>query len=75
MVGIIYRSPSQNNFLEIVNKNFPAVDTDAKETYILGHFNINMYENKKYIVHENKFAQNLHLLMPKSMISFVKCKA
>ena len=53
MVGIIYRSPSQNNFLEILNENFPSFDTDAKETHILGDFNINMYENNKYIVHEN----------------------
>ena len=29
------------------------MDTDAKETYILGDFNINMYENNKYIFHEN----------------------
>ena len=53
MVGIIYRSPSQNNFLEILNKNSPSIDTDAKETDILDQFNINMYENYKYIVHEN----------------------
>ena len=52
MVGIIYRSHSQNNFLEILNKNFPSIDTYAKETFILGNFNINMYENN-YIVHEN----------------------
>ena len=52
MVGIIYISPSQNNFLEILNKNFPSFDTDAKETYILGDFNINKYQNNKYIVHE-----------------------
>ena len=51
-VGIICRLPFQNNFLEILNKNFPSIDTDAKETYILRDFNINMYENK-YIVHEN----------------------
>ena len=47
VVGIIYRSPSQNKFLETPNKNFPSIDTDAKETYILGDFNINMYENDK----------------------------
>ena len=55
VVGIIYRSHTQNNFLEILNKNFPSIDTDAKETYILGNFNINMYENN-YIVHENNTA-------------------
>ena len=53
MVGIICRSPSQNSFLEILNKNFPSIDTHAKETYILGDFTINMYGNNKYIVLEN----------------------
>ena len=53
VVRIIYRSSSQKNFLEILHKNFPSTDTDAKETYILGDFNINVYENNKYIVHEN----------------------
>ena len=55
MVGIINRSPSQNSFLEILNKNFPCIDTDAKEIYI-GDFDINMYENNKYTVHENNTA-------------------
>ena len=32
---------------------YPYIDTDVKETYILGDFNINMCENNKYIVHEN----------------------
>ena len=53
LVEIIYRSPSQDSSLEILCKNFPSIDTDTKETYILGDFNINMYENNKYIVHEN----------------------
>ena len=33
VVRIIYRSPSQNNFLKIRNKSFPSIDTDAKKTY------------------------------------------
>ena len=49
----IYRSPAQNNFLETLKKYFPAIDKNVKETYVLGDFNINMYENKKYVVHEN----------------------
>ena len=53
MVGIIYRLPSQNNFLEILNKSVPSIDTDVKKTYILGDFNINMYESNKYIFCEN----------------------
>ena len=53
VVGIIYRLPSQNNFLEILNKSVPSIDTDVKKTYILGDFNINMYESNKYIFCEN----------------------
>ena len=53
VIGIIYRSHWQTNFLENLNKNFPSIDTDTKETYILGDFNKNIYENSKYIVHEN----------------------
>ena len=52
-VGITDRLPYQINFLIILNKVLPSIDTDAKETYILGDFNMNMYENNKYIVHEN----------------------
>ena len=33
---------------------YPSIDTDVKETYILGDFNINMYENNKCIVLEKK---------------------
>ena len=32
VVGIIYSSPSQYNFPEILNENFPSIDKDAKET-------------------------------------------
>ena len=53
LVGIIYRSPNQNSFLELLSKNFPSIDKDKKETYILGNFDINIYENNKYKVHEN----------------------
>ena len=35
MVGIIYRLPSQNNFLEILNKSIPSIDTDVKKSYIV----------------------------------------
>ena len=48
-VGIVYRSPSQTNFLESINENFYKLDTINKETYTLGDFNINLYLNNKYI--------------------------
>ena len=60
VVGIIYRSSSQKNFLEILHKNFLSTNTDAKETYSLGDFNINVHENNKYIVHENNTVCTKH---------------
>ena len=50
IVGIIYRPPNQSNFLEIINANFEKLDADIKELYILGHFNINMCQNNKYVI-------------------------
>ena len=54
IVGIIYRPPNQSNFLEIINTNFDKLDINSKESHILGDFNINMYQNNKYIVHNDK---------------------
>ena len=42
IVGINYR-PNQSNLLEVINANFDKLDTDMKESYIFGDFNINMY--------------------------------
>ena len=52
-VEIMYRPPSQTNFLEILNMTFEKVDVDKKEIYILGDFNINMYHNNRYIVRDD----------------------
>ena len=52
-VSIMYRPPSQTNFLEILNMTFEKVDVDKKEIYILGDFNINMYHNNRYIVRDD----------------------
>ena len=53
IVGIIHRLPNQSNFLEIIKANFDKQDTNTKESYILGDFNINIYQNNKYIVHND----------------------
>ena len=41
-VGIFYRPPSQNNFLDILCEDFLKLDVLNKEYYILGDFNINL---------------------------------
>ena len=51
-VGIMYRPPSQTNFLEILNMTFEKVDIGKNEIYILDDFNINMYHNSRYIARD-----------------------
>ena len=46
-VEIMYRPPSQTNFLEILNMTLEKIDIDKKEIYILGDFNVNMYHNNR----------------------------
>ena len=49
-VGTIYRPPSQNNFLEVLNDNMNKIDSINNETYIFGDFNINFCLNDFYIL-------------------------
>ena len=47
-VGIIYRPPNKNNFLQTLNKDFAKLDTLKKELSILCDFNINLYQNQNH---------------------------
>ena len=47
-VGIIYRPPNQNTFLQTLNGNFAKLDTLKKELYILSHFSIKMCQNQNH---------------------------
>ena len=53
-VGIFYRPPDQNDFLEIISHDFSKLSTDKKEIYILGDININTVINGKSIFGKNK---------------------
>ena len=53
IVRIIYRPPSQSEFLEIINTQFNKLDINNNEIYILGDFNINLYLNNSYIFLKN----------------------
>ena len=53
-IGIFYRPPNVNNFLEILSNDFTKVDIRKKEIYILGDFNINLLQNGKFILKENQ---------------------
>ena len=58
VVRIIYRPPSQSEFLEIINTHFSKLDTNNNEIYILGDFNINLYLNNSYIFLKNNLLQS-----------------
>ena len=58
VVGIIYRSPSQSEFLEIISTHFSKLDTHSNEIYILGDFNLNLYLNNSYIFQKNNLLQS-----------------
>ena len=47
VVGTIYRPRNQTNFKDIFNKNLSKVDTNNAQ--ILGDFNINLWQNGKYV--------------------------
>ena len=53
-VGIFYRPPSQNIFLEVITENFNKLSLDEKEVYILGDLNINILLNGKSILEKMK---------------------
>ena len=58
VVGIIYRPPSQSDFLEIVNTHFSKQDTNNIEIYILGDFSINLYHSNSYIFPKSNLLQS-----------------
>ena len=74
VVGIIYRPPSQSEFLEIINTHFSKLDTNNNEIYILGDFNINLYLNNSYIFQKIIcFKANRFLATSKNTMNSVQC--
>ena len=49
VVGTVYCPPNQTNFVGIFIENLSKVDTNNIETYILGDFNINLWQNGHYV--------------------------
>ena len=74
IVGTIYRPPNQTIFLEISNYNLSQVDTNVIETYIIGDFNINLWQNGRYLFQKHNLA--LSESVPndvKNYFKFVQC--
>ena len=68
MIGTVYGTPCQNNFLETLNQKFPSKHMQKN----LSNFDRNVYEKDKYIAHENyKVCTKLASTDVKSIMSFV----
>ena len=53
-VGVFYRPPDQNDFLNLITTHFSELDFDASEFYFLGDFNINTLQNGRNILRIKK---------------------
>ena len=56
-VGIFYRPPNSNDFLNLLSNSFQQIDLNKKEIYLLGDFNINLFQNGKFLLKENQSNQ------------------
>ena len=56
-VGIFYRPPNSNDFLNLLSNSFQQIDLNKKEIYLLGDFNINLFQNEKFLLKENQSNQ------------------
>ena len=73
---VFLRLSLRTNFLEILNMTFEKVDVDKKEIYILGDFNMNMFHNNRYIVHDdNTISSKSCLMILKTITNFARCMA
>ena len=56
-VGIFYKPPNSNDFLNLLSNSFQQIDLNEKEIYLLGDFNINLFQNGKFLLKENQSNQ------------------
>ena len=54
MIGIFYRPPNVNTFLETFANDLKLIDLKETEVYFLGDFNINIFVNDKFVLKENQ---------------------
>jgi len=63
-IGIFYRPPNVNNFLETLFEDFRKIDLKKNEVYFLGDFNINLLLNDKFVLKENQSIISRNLSSP-----------
>ena len=81
--SIFYRPPNQANFMRLIVKDFSHLNLKDNEIYLLGNFNINVSQNRNFILngkgmaacHEpvqtliNKYQEFCHIFSLKQLIT------
>ena len=63
-IGIFYRPPNVNTFLETFLNDLKLIDFIKSEVYFLGDFNINLLQNNKFVLKENQPLDSKNLNSP-----------
>ena len=63
-IGIFYRPPNANAFLETFQNDLTLTDFTKSEVYFLGDFNINLLQNNKFVLKENQPHDSKNLNSP-----------
>ena len=51
---MFYRPRNENDFLNTFSNEFQQIGGKTNEIYLLGHFNINLFQNGKFILKEDQ---------------------
>ena len=57
-IGVFYRPPNQNRFLEEISNDFNKLYTEKNEVIILGDLNINLLQNGKYTLNKKNLSSS-----------------
>ena len=54
--SVFYRPPNQANFMELIVKGSSHLNLKDNEIYLFGNFNVNLLQNRNYILSEKGMA-------------------
>ena len=70
-VGVFYRPPDQNNFLDTLESDLEKLDLSNNDVFLLGDFNINLLKNGRYIFEsKNQVLEDTHSALFKKYRNF-----
>ena len=58
-IGVFYRPPTQAEFMDLMIERFSNLNLKDNEIYLLGDFNINLFQNGKCILNRKRSTTSL----------------